>query len=256
MICRDLILKIEEQYPKEAALDWDNVGLLIGRMEKEVNKIFVALDLTDDVIEEAIKKEADLIVTHHPMLFAPQKKVTDDTLLGRRMIRLMQNDICCYAVHTNYDVLGMARLSEERLGLVDAKVLEETGWEDEGIGRIGALEKEMTLEGCCELVKEAFSLPSVKVFGEPSKSVRIAAISPGSGKSIIGIALEKGADVLITGDIDHHTGIDAVAEGMAIIDAGHYGLEYIFVEDMAQFLQDATGLQVETTKVVFPFQNL
>lgn len=256
MICRELISIIEEQYSREAALEWDNVGLLVGRFEKEVHKVFVALDLTDEVIDEAIDGKVDLIVTHHPMIFEPQRRVTDETLVGRRLIRLLQNDICCYAAHTNYDVLQMAQLAEERLELVDAKVLEETGWNEEGIGRIGALEQEMTLEACCEMVKEAFELDSVKVFGDLNSTVRIAAISPGSGKSMIEIALEKGADVLITGDIDHHTGIDAIAEGMAIIDAGHYGLEYIFVEDMADFLKEKAGVKVQKATVIFPFQNL
>lgn len=256
MICRELISIIEEQYPREAALEWDNVGLLVGRFEKDIQKVFVALDLTDDVVDEAIDKDVDLIVTHHPMIFEPQRRVTDETLIGRRLIRLLQNDIGCYAAHTNYDVLQMAQLAEARLGLVDAKVLEETGWNEEGIGRIGALKQEMALEECCEMVKEAFDLTSVKVFGDLKGAVRIAAISPGSGKSMIQIAIEKGADVLITGDIDHHAGIDAVAEGMAIIDAGHYGLEYIFMEDMTEFLRKRTNLEVEMKKVSFPFQNL
>ena len=256
MVCKELVLQIEKKYPVDAALSWDNVGLLVGCTRQEVKRIFVALDLTDDVVETAIEEQVDLIVTHHPMLFSPQKKITDETVVGRRVIRLIQNHIGCYAAHTNYDVLGMAELAGKQLGLLDAEVLEETGWEKEGIGRVGFLPKEMTLGACCEWVKEQFHLPSVKVFGDRETRVMRAAISPGSGKSMIDLALEKKADVLITGDIDHHTGIDAVAEGLGIIDAGHYGLEYIFVQDMARFLREYTGAEVLTAKTVFPFQNV
>lgn len=256
MKCKELVLKIDEKYPVDAALSWDNVGFLVGCTQQEVKRIFVALDLTDEVVETAIKEQVDMIVTHHPMLFSTQKKITDETVLGRRLIRLIQNDISCYAAHTNYDVLGMAELAGSKLGLLDAVVLEETGWEKEGIGRVGFLPQEMTLGECCEWVKEKFHLPSVKLFGNMETRVRRAAISPGSGKSMIDVALEKKAEVLITGDIDHHTGIDAVAEGLGIIDAGHYGLEYIFVQDMTTFLREHTDAEVIAAKTVFPFQNV
>lgn len=108
---------------------------------------------------------------------------------------------------------------------------------NQGIGRVGLLKHEMTLGECCELVKEKFHLPDVKVFGDIERKVTRAAISPGSGKSMIDTALQTGAEVLVTGDIGHHEGIDAVARGLDIIDAGHYGLEHIFIEDMAMFLE-------------------
>ena len=92
----------------------------------------------------------------------------------------------------------------------------------------------MTLEACAQLVKERFSLPNVKIFGELNKMVSTAAISPGSGKSMARPALEAGVDVLISGDIDHHTGIDMADCGMVVIDAGHYGIEHIYIEDMAK----------------------
>ena len=112
----------------------------------------------------------------------------------------------------------------------------------------------MTLRECCELVKERFGLDTVKVFGNLQKDVRRIAISPGSGKSMIPAALEKKADVLITGDIDHHTGIDAVAQGLAVIDAGHYGIEHIFIEDVAGYLGSRiAGVTVEKEKIRSPF---
>lgn len=256
MLCKEIIKIIEDTYPKSEALEWDNVGLLAGRTEKEVQKIYVALDATDEVIDAAIAMQADMLVTHHPLLFSPMKKITDEHFIGNRVVKLLQHDISYYAMHTNYDVLGMAHLSGEMLGLREAGVLEETNSESgEGIGRVGYLEVEMTLQECCELVKERFGLPGVRLFGEEKKKINRVAISPGSGKHMAEIALEKGAEVLITGDIDHHEGIDAVARGLAIIDAGHYGLEHIFIKDIASFLKEQISeMKVAEAAIVQPFQ--
>ena len=256
MLCREIVEIIERTYPKQAAFEWDNVGLLVGRTEKEVKKIYVALDATEEVIDAAIKAGADMLVTHHPLIFSPLKKITDEHFIGSRVVKLLQHDISYYAMHTNYDVLRMAELSGVILGLKDAEMLDPMGRSDgNGIGRVGVLENEMTLLECCELVKEKFQLETVSVFGDVNKVVRCAAISPGSGDDLIEAALAHHADVLITGDIGHHDGIDAVAQGTAIIDAGHYGLEHIFVEDMAEYLQKNTdGVRLEKAKISHPFQ--
>lgn len=258
MLCREIMNVIEDSYPKSAALSWDNVGLLVGRATKEVKKIYVALDVTENVVEEAIREQVDLIVTHHPLIFSPLKRVTDEQFIGKRVVDLLRHDISCYAMHTNYDVLGMAELSGQLLGLKEAEVLEVTmPEEDEGIGRVGFLECEMTLEDCCALVKEKFQLPDVKVFGDLQMKISRAAISPGSGKSMIDIAIQKEAQVLITGDIGHHEGIDAIANGLAVIDAGHYGLEHIFIEDMANFLErQLVNVVIEKAEITQPFQTV
>lgn len=256
MLCRDIMEVIERTYPKHAALEWDNVGLLVGRTEKEVKKIYIALDATDEVIEKAVQNGTDMLITHHPMIFSPLKKITDEHFIGSRVVKLLQHDISYYAMHTNYDVLGMAELSGTILGLQEEEVFEVTNKEkNEGIGRVGQLKESMTVEECCELVKRAFSVPTVKVYGDKNQIVKRVAISPGSGKKMTNVALEKGADVLITGDIDHHEGIDAVAQGVTIIDAGHYGLEHIFIEDMAEYIcQNIGDVIVERAELEHPFQ--
>lgn len=258
MLCSEIIQVIEASYPREAALDFDNVGLLAGRTEKEVKKIYLALDATDHVIECAEKSGADMLITHHPLIFSPVKRITDEDFIGRRLVRLIQSDIPYYAMHTNYDVLGMAELSEKVLDIRNAEVLDVTssdGEKQQGIGRIGYLEKPVKLSECCVHVRHKLKLGSLKVFGDMEKQVYRIAVSPGSGKSAIPVAIEKGADVLVTGDIGHHEGLDAVAQGLAVIDAGHYGTEYIFMEDMKQFLADKIpGIEVETAPVIHPFQ--
>ena len=258
MECKKVIELLEKQSPKSYACDWDNVGLLVGREDKEIQKIYIALDATDEAIEEAIANGADMLLTHHPMIFKGMKRVTQEDFIGRRIIRLIQNDMVYYAMHTNFDVMGMADLAADYLGISDTRVLEitsvsETG--EEGIGRYGSLKKGMTVRECCEEVKQAFSLENVKVFGDLERKVKTAAISPGSGKSVISNALQAGVDVLITGDIDHHEGIDAVAQNMTVIDAGHYGVEHIFIPYMEQYLKrEAKELEIAVQPLTFPFQ--
>ncbi len=256
MLCRDIMKVIEATYPKHAALEWDNVGLLVGRMDKDVKTIYVALDATNEVIDEAIALSADMLITHHPLLFSPLKQITDECFIGGRVVKLLQHDISYYAMHTNYDVLGMAALSGEILGLSDMDVLEVTDSEQmEGIGRVGMLAKELSLRECCELIKEKFELDGVKAFGDLDKKVKRVAISPGSGKHMTEFAMAKGADVFVTAEIDHHEGTDAVAQGMAIIDAGHYGLEHIFIEDVSEYLREKIqGVDIVTAPKKHPFQ--
>lgn len=239
MRCEKVMEKLEGLSPLMYASEWDNVGLQTGRQDKEVRRIYIALDATDEVVEDAVKKEADMLLTHHPMIFKPVKKITGEHFIGRRLIKLIQHDICYYAMHTNFDVMGMADAAADEIGLKNRKVLETT-FEDEiskeGFGRIGRLPKVMTLLECAQLVKEKFGIAHVKVFGELEADLETAAILPGSGKSMIKAAIEGGADVMITGDIDHHDGIDAKAQGLFIIDAGHFGLEQIFVPYMKEYL--------------------
>ena len=226
-------------------------GEVASQEEKE--KILLALDATDETVRMAVEKEADLLITHHPLIFSPVRRVTDEDLIGRRLITLIQHDISYYAMHTNYDTRGMADLAAGLLKLDECTVLEEVR-DGEGIGRVGVLPGRMTLEECAGLVKEAYDIPNVRLFGPPDAQVRLAAVCPGAGKSTVKEALRFGCDVYITGDIDHHTGIDAVDQGLCIIDAGHYGIEHIFMKDIRDYLEKVlTGVRMECVPVKHPF---
>ncbi len=190
------------------------------------------------------------------------KRITNQDFIGKRILELIRRDISYYAMHTNYDVLGMAGQAGRKLNLKRQEVLEvtcETGPDGraEGIGRLGMLETPVTLREFCEEVKKAFHLESVRVFGDLDGKAERIAVCPGSGKSVIGTALKSRADVLVTGDIGHHEGIDAAAQGMAVIDAGHYGIEHIFVEDMGRYLTERLeNMEIITAPVRHPFMNV
>ena len=204
---QEILQELKAFAPTELACSWDNVGLLAGDREQETDTVYIALDATDEVIDAAAAAGAQLLLTHHPMIFGGLKSVTKDDYTGERLIRLIRGGISYYAMHTNYDVLGMADLAAGMLELTETEVLEEV-LNGEGIGRTGRLPRAMTLEECAQHVKTCFSLPNVRIFGELNKMVTTAAVSPGSGKSMARPAFEAGVDVLISGDIDHHTGID------------------------------------------------
>lgn len=253
----DLLRYLEEKYPCSAAEKWDNVGLLVGDEAGEINHVFLALDLTEEVLWEAIQAGADFILTHHPMIFGGISKINSDSFTGRKILSLIRHGITYYAMHTNYDILGMGPVSVQRLGLQEAEVLEVTdaaGEEPQGLGRVGMLENTMSLRSCAKRVKQAFGLTEVKVFGDLDTEVQRAAVCTGSGKSLIQTARAQGADVYITGDIDHHTGIDTVAGGMCVIDAGHYGTEYMFMEEMKKELEEKfPELKISSAAVKLPY---
>ena len=257
MKCYEIIDKLESLSPPEFAEEWDNIGLLAGRRDKEVRTVYIALDATDAVIEEAVRLGADLLLTHHPLIFKKMSRVNTDDFIGRRVCELIRNDISYYAMHTNFDVMGMADAAADELSLKDRRVLDVTYEDDiskEGCGRVGELKDSMRVEALAGLVKEKFHVPNVRVFGDLDSPVRTVAVMPGSGGGFIQDALAAGADVMITGDVGHHEGIDAVAQGLAVIDAGHYGIEKLFIYYMEEFMKrELPGVQIYKAEIREPF---
>ena len=220
------------------AEDWDNSGLQCGNRDKEIQRVFIALDATNEVIDQAIEFGADLLLTHHPLIFSPLSSIDSEDYIGKRIYRLIQNDIVLYAMHTNFDVCCMREALDSRIGLEDVRPLELLpGYTDRGIGSVGTLETEMSLQSLMDRILERFGISNVKLFGNPDTRVRKVGVLGGSGKSEIDLAVEAGCDVYISGDIDHHSGIDALEKGISVIDAGHYGLEHVFSEYMREYIE-------------------
>jgi dinuclear metal center YbgI/SA1388 family protein len=184
-------------------------------------------------------------------------RINTDDFIGRRVYTIIRNDISYYAMHTNFDVMGMADAAADELSLKDREVLGVTYEDDiskEGFGRVGSLKSCMTLEELAKLVKEKFNVPNVRVFGDLGDIVKVAAIIPGSGESYIDNAVNAKADVIITGDIGHHGGIDAVAKGIGVIDAGHYGIEKLFIPYMEEFIKrELPDIKIFKSAIKEPF---
>ena len=207
MRLKEVIAQLEQFCPPQFAVSWDNSGLQVGRYNQDISRVCLAVDATSSVIAYAAENGADLLIT---------------------------------AMHTNFDVMGMADAAADLIRLRDREVLEVTYEDDvskEGIGRIGKLPEFMKLDDFAALVRDAFGLEQVRVYGDGNDAVITCAILPGSGKEEIDLAVAAGADVYVTGDMNHHAGIDAVEKGIAVIDAGHYGVEKLFVPYMKDYLR-------------------
>lgn len=261
MKVREIVCRLAAEYPPEMALGWDNPGLQVGDMDAPVQKVYVALEATEAVIQKCISWGADLLVTHHPLLMAGIKKVNSEDFLGRKVLLLAEHRIAHYAMHTNYDVTEMSALAIRLLGFGETQILEKTGVTEDGrpygIGFVGMLPESMTAASCCEYVKKAFGLESVRLFGDPECHVQRIAVCPGSGKGMASAALAAGAQLLVTGDIGHHDGLDAVDQGLLMMDAGHYGIEHIFIGQMGDFLHaELPDLEVRKADIRHPFAVL
>ncbi len=246
-------MKIKEIYgllntiaPFEYAEDWDNSGLLIGDMEAEVKKILVTLDVTDEVSDMAIQAGADLIISHHPLIFSPVKKINSQNFITKRVLKLAGEKINLISMHTNMDATGLDEVARELLKIKKYKCIEENEkfpGQGIGIGTIGRFlndngeEVNITLREAVIRTKTGFMTNVVKVYGDLDKCIEKAAVCTGSGKSMIENCIKMGCDLLITGDITYHDALDATERGMAIIDAGHYATEVIFIDLVAAFFK-------------------
>lgn len=257
MKLRNIIEQLDRDFPFSYACEWDNVGLLVGDMDADIKNVFLNLDVTDEAVAEASLVGADLILTHHPLLFKPAKTVTEQDFIGRRIRRLIKNDINYIAMHTNFDIAKMADLNACDLQLIEPEILDVTGEDADGnpvgLGRVGRV-MEMRLSAFADIVKNAMCLPAVRVYGDPGRIITRCAVSSGSGRSEIPAAIAQGADVLVTGDLDYHTAIDANAQGLALIDAGHYGTEFVYITYMEDYLRKTfPDLKVHAMKIRQPY---
>ena len=261
MKCSELIEKLNILAPQEYQCDWDNLGLQVGSRDTEIHRALVALDVTNQVVEQAVAENVDFLLTHHPLIFKPLNRVDEEYFIARHIVKMIRAKMCYFVMHTDFDVAPgcMADLAAERLGMKAEEPLETTGEVQGvpiGIGKVGTLPAPMTVEELAHKVRDAFGLPFVTVYdqGLSGDPVTRIAVLPGSGGSMVSRAVSKGAQALVTGDIRHHDGINAVSCGMAVIDAGHYGLEHIFISFMADYIRKVSGggIEVIEAKSTFP----
>lgn len=239
---------IEAEFPQSDAYEWDNVGILFGSKNKEVKKALLSLDVNLAVIKEAIENKVDLIISHHPILFGGIKKINDDSLNGQILLALAENNIAVYSAHTNCDVgkNGINARLAEIFNLADVSCLEETG-----LGRIGNLEKELSLSDFAELVKSKLNTPFLRIAGDTDKPIKTVAIGSGACADSIPVAIAKGADVMITADMKYHDMINFSETGIAVIDAGHYPTEIIVMDIFEKILKncDLTLIKSQNTDI-------
>ena len=250
-IINDIIKEMEVLAPSYLKEDFDNVGLMVGDRNKEVNKVLLALDCTLKVIEEAKREEVDLIITHHPLIFRKPNNITTDTLQGKKIIELIKNDISLYSSHTNLDsaLNGLNHTIVSILGFEESTILEKNKTvSSAGLGRIVKLDKEVKLENLIEEVKRKLNISNLRVVKGNDTVSKIAIIN-GSGQDFIAKAMKLGVDTVITGDTTYHFASDYKEMGINIIDIGHFGSEWtIFLKVMEGLYKDFKDVEVIESK--------
>lgn len=231
MKAREIAAVLEEFAPLQSQESWDNAGISIGSPEAEVHGVLVGFDCTPALLQEAVACGADMVVTHHPLIFGGLKRIDPDDPVGAAVILAIRHGIVVYAAHTNADKAagGVNTLMAERLGLVEPAPLDETC-----LGFIGLLPAPMSGAEFCALVKERFALRVLRC-SAPVDVVRRVATSCGSGSSFAEKAFRAGADAFVTADVSYHHFF--VPEGRMILDIGHWESEVDIVSKFVSILQ-------------------
>ena len=230
---KDILQFIETIAPTHLKMDWDNVGLLCGRGDQEVRRILVALDPFPHVCDEAVEVGADLLVTHHPLIFEPLKSVTDQTTIGQSIQKLIANNIAAINAHTNLDCAegGVNDTLAERLGLTDISVIGS-----EHLLRSGNFAS--SLPAFLEQVKSKLGCQGLR-YVDGGKPVCRIAVGGGSCGSALPEVIAAGCDTFVTADVKYNQFWDAKAFGINLIDAGHFQTENPVCGVLAEKLQAA-----------------
>ena len=243
MTVNELYSKLTLLYPKELRAEWDNDGIMCcDDLEREVGRVLVALDVTMDTVEYAVKNGFDLIVSHHPLVFNSQKSMVPTKFTQRKLIKLIKNNVSVFSFHTRLDAAngGVNDILSGLVGLENVSVDPV-----DPVGRIGCLSEKTPLSTFVENVKSALSTPFVLYNG--NKDVQKIYVVGGDGKDLIDRALSLGADTLLTGRASYNTIIDAKDMGLNIIEAGHFFTENLVCDKIKDdILNIDSSIVVET----------
>lgn len=243
MQVRDIAKALESWAPTSGAESYDNIGLLVGLEEMEVNGIIINLDMTEAVVDEAIASNVNMIVAHHPIWFGGRKRLNGEDYVSRTIMKAVKHDIALYAIHTNLDNIrtGVNQKICDRLGLQYVNFLKAKATGPEGMelgsGMIGTLEKDLVKSEFLALLKKTFNCGSIRYADAPIKSIRKVAVCGGSGSFLTAAARLAGADAFVTADITYHKYFDNENELM-LLDIGHYESEQFTSELIHDFLSE------------------
>ena len=252
---KDFIDLLEQVAPARFAEPWDNPGLQVGSYYQEVRKILLALDPTLKALMSASKTGAQVLLTHHPLIFKPISRLEIHGYPHNVIFQAVKNEISVVAAHTNLDVVkgGMNDILAHMLELQHVEVLSKKD-EDKGVGlgRIGDLPEPTEFSYMVNNIKRVLRVEKPGLVGQGDRLVRRLAVVAGSGGSLVPLASEKGADLLLTGDVSHHHALEAESLGIALIDGGHFHTEKAAFRNFAGRLREVlTGKGWEVTVEVY-----
>lgn len=240
---KEIYAFLDQKAPFSLQSDFDNAGFLVGREETEVTCLLVALDITSEVVTEAAEKGAQLIVTHHPVIFYPAKSVTDGDPVGRRVLSLIEHGIAAICAHTNLDKAagGVNDALALAAGLGGTEQLHPEGTDSNGrsygIGRVGTLEKPCSLPEYAGRIKTALGAGGLR-YVDSGVPVRRVAVGGGACGNMLADVAARGCDTFVTADVKYDVFLDAGAAGLNLIDAGHYPTENVVCPVLVRWLRE------------------
>lgn len=230
----------------KAQESWDNSGLQIGNLNDDITNIMLTLDIDSNSIEFAIKNNVQLIITHHPFLFSNIKSIDFNTYEGSIIQKLIKNNVNLYSMHTSFDMadLGVNQKLAEKINIDKYDVLHIANKDLSGYGGIGNIEP-INIIDYAKMVKKNLKAEHIKLYcNSNDKTIKRVAFCGGSGSEFINDAIEKNADLYITGDIKYHQAQEALNNNLFIIDAGHFYTEYHSMENIKNILKNKKELNV------------
>lgn len=253
---RDVVAAMESFAPLQLAMAGDVVGLQIGRLDKPVSHVRLALEASPEVIAQACQDGVDMLVTHHALLYRPVTKVDTATARGGALAQALAHNLTVYSAHTNLDIAdgGVNDVLAELLQLSNTEILDDGViplfmGKSYGLGRVGDLKAPLRLTDFAARCRDRLGLTHIRFAGDPETHVQRVAIVGGSGSKWIAKSLARGAQVLLTGDCDHHSLADAWQDGLAVVDATHASLERPVLKRVKEVLDDALDALANEVRV-------
>lgn len=245
---RDIVLHAHSLWPLSGAEDWDTPGLVTGSLDQDVKRILLAVDAVSLTVEEAVASEADLLLTHHPLLLRGITTVNEEAYKGKLISQLIRGNVALLAAHTNADVVqnGVSDVIAQKLGLTNTSPLTTGTAPGTGIGRVGELPAAITLGDLARQLAELLPATAggIKVSGEYAQQVQRVSLCGGAGDSLLSTEGVLGSDVYITSDLRHHPALEfreqaLLTDGPALIDIAHWAAEWLWLDTAAEQLRSA-----------------
>jgi dinuclear metal center YbgI/SA1388 family protein len=235
---KELYERLSQIIPESLSESWDNDGLMCSAdMTSEVNNVLITLDVTEEIVDYAIERNFDLIISHHPLIFNPIKRVSEDMHVSRKIIKLITNNVSVFSFHTRLDKVsgGVNDILANILGLTEL-----TPFGEGDMGRIGILSEDYDLEQFADVVKMSIGADFVRIADAYNPVKRVALVG-GDGKSFVRDAIEAGADTYLSGRISYNVMEEASEMGINLIEAGHYFTEFPVTSYLSKLVSSIDG---------------
>jgi len=251
MKIEDIVEYLKKIIPIDLAEPWDNVGLQCGDKNKEIKKIVIALDPSTKAINYAIQREAQLLITHHPLIFSPLKRLVPFEPVGELLITMIKQDIGLFVMHTNLDSIpeGVSDALLFQLNIKSKGILSPKQFPNTGFGRWGEMPEVIEAEQFIQLVKQKLQCSVVRVIGQKEKIKKIG-VCGGSAGDLIPIALDLGLDAFVIGEIKYHPARLFENIPMLVLEVGHYESEKFILKFLKEKIEDFLDKQKENVEIL------